>query len=206
MEAPQELYVDGAYVSAGALVEAENERRELVGPAQPSAHKGQGFRTEEFTVSVEERSAICPAGKKSTQCSRLEEKATGKVFFRFEWSTHCHDCPLRAQCVGDGQKHRTLAVGEHHTALQARRKEQQTDEFKQRMHTRNGIEGAQSELVRAHGMRDARYRGKRKVDLQHQLIGAACNIKRWLKVMAWELKQGIVRVAAQNADLTGQYA
>jgi hypothetical protein len=27
------------------------------------------------------------------------------------------------------------------------------------------------------------------VDLQNQLIGAACNIKRWLRWMAWEIKQ-----------------
>jgi hypothetical protein len=35
-------------------------------------------------------------------------------------------------------------------------------------------------LVRAHGLRRARYRGKAKLDLQIQFIGAACNIKRWL--------------------------
>ena len=56
------------------------------------------------------------------------------------------------------------------------------------MKVRNGIEGTQSELVRAHGLRRSRYRGKAKLDLQHQLIGAACNIKRWLRLMAWELK------------------
>lgn len=59
------------------------------------------------------------------------------------------------------------------------------------MKTRNGIEGTQSELVRAHGLRQARYRGKAKVDLQNQFIGAACNIKRWLKMMAWEIKQSL---------------
>jgi transposase len=137
---------------------------------------------------VEERRAICPAGKENTQCSRLEQKEAGEVSYRFEWSTHCHDCGLREQCVGAGQKHRTLVVGEHHSHLQARRREQKTDAFRQRMKMRNGIEGTQSELVRAHGLRRSRYRGKAKLDLQHQLIGAACNIKRWLRLMAWELK------------------
>jgi len=59
-------------------------------------------------VWVEERRAVCPAGKESTQCSRLEEERTGKVSFRLEWSTHCHDCRLRSQCLGEGQRHRTL--------------------------------------------------------------------------------------------------
>jgi hypothetical protein len=49
------------------------------------------------------------------------------------------------------------------------------------MHQRNAIEGTFSELVRAHGLRRARYKGYAKVDLQNQLIAAACNIKRWFR-------------------------
>lgn len=196
LAAPAELYVDGAYVCATGLAQAQQEGRELVGPAQPSAHQGTGYRSEDFDVSVETRRAVCPAGKESTQCSRLEEKQSGKVSYRFEWSTHCHGCLLRAQCVGHGQEHRTLVVGEHHSALQQRRREQTTDAFCRRMHVRNGSESTQSELVRAHGLRRARYRGKAKLDLQIQFIGAACNIKRWLRVLAWETKMALQAAAA----------
>jgi transposase len=196
LAAPAELYVDGAYISAAGLAQAVQESRELVGPAQPSAHKGAGYRTEDFAVQVEARRAVCPAGQENTQCSRLEEKQSGKVSYRFEWSTHCHECALRARCVGAGQPHRTLVVGEHHTYLQERRCEQKTAAFGQRMHARNGIESTQSELVRAHGLRRARYRGQTKLDLQIQFIGAACNIKRWLSVLAWETKMALRAAAA----------
>jgi hypothetical protein len=192
LEPPSELYVDGAYMSAAALAEAAQEKRELLGPAQPSAARGgldPAFRIEAFDIDINQRRAVCPAGKENTQCSRLEEKETGKVSYRFEFSTHCHGCALKERCVAAGQKHRTLVVGEHHNHLQARRREQQSADFKKRMRQRNAIEGTQSELVRAHGLRRARYRGKAKVDLQNQLIGAACNIKRWLKVLAWEVRQ-----------------
>ena len=40
------------------------------------------------------------------------------------------------------------------------------------MKHRNAIEGTQSELVRAHGLRHARYRGLAKVCLQDYFIGA----------------------------------
>lgn len=193
LEAPRELYVDGAYISAGALALAEKEERELVGPAQSSPHKENVFSAEGFDVEVKERRALCPAKKENTQCSRLEEKQSGKVTYRFEWSTHCHGCELREKCVGAGQKHRTLVVGEHHHLLQARRREQKSEAFRERMKTRNGIEATQSELVRAHGLRQARYRGKAKVDLQNQFIGAACNIKRWIKMMAWDIKQSVAQ-------------
>ena len=62
----------------------------------------------------------------------------------------------------------------------------QTDAFNLEMHSRNGIEGTQSELIRAHGMRHARYRGKAKVRLQNYLIGTACNIRRLFRRLAWE--------------------
>ena len=53
-------------------------------------------------------------------------------------------------------------MGENHHLLQARRIEQKSEGFKERMHQRNGIEGTISELTRAHGMRRTRYRGLAK--------------------------------------------
>jgi transposase len=186
------LYVDGAYVSAEKLAQAQAQGHEMIGPAQPAPKKEGKFSVEDFQTTVEERKAICPAGKENTQCSRLEEEASGKVSYRFEFSTHCHECPLRGQCVGENQKHRTLVVGEYHSHLQARRQEQKTEAFHQKAKNRNAIEGTQSELVRAHGLRRARYRGKAKVSLQNYLIGSACNAKRWIRRVIWELKQAQV--------------
>ena len=88
-------------------------------------------------------------------------------------------------------------VGEHHTLLQSRRQEQQTHAFKVRMKHRNAIEGTQSELVRAHGLRRARYRGLAKVKLQNYFIGAACNVKRWLRREAWKIQQAAATLSAQ---------
>ena len=199
-EKPPVQYVDGAYVSAQKLVEAHAEGREIVGPAQSAPRKDGRFSVEDFKVNVEERTAVCPAGKTNTQCSRLEDEASGKVSYRFEFSTHCHECSLRGQCLGKEQRHRTLVVGEHHSALQARRQEQQTEAFQQRMKHRNGIEGTQSELVRGHGLRRARYRGLAKVKLQNYFIGAACNVKRWIRREAWRLAQAVSASAAQVAN------
>jgi transposase len=189
LEPPPVQYVDGAYVSAQKLAEAQAQGRELMGPAQVPAPLAGRFSTEAFQIRVEERTAICPAGNPSTQCSRIVEAATGKVTYRFEFGTPCQGCPLRGQCLGAKQHHRTVEVGEHHSALQARRQEQQTEAFRQRMKHRNAIEGTQSELVRAHGLRRARYRGLAKVRLQNYFIGAACNVKRWIRREAWQLRQ-----------------
>ena len=190
LEMPGTLYVDGAYVSSKALKDASEQGRELRGPAPASPDRRKVFTVEKFDVHVEERYAICPAAQRSSNCSRLEEKSTGKVAYRIEWSNAvCNACPLREQCVTSGQSHRTLVVGELHSLLQERRREMQTDAFKKEMHQRNGIEGTLSELVRGYGLRQARYRGKDKARLQNYLIGAACNIRRLFRRLAWEADQ-----------------
>jgi transposase len=201
LEKPSELYVDAAYISAQQLVEAQAQGRELIGPVPRGPARDQRFSVDEFDVRVEQRQATCPGGHLSTQCSRLEEGQSGKVSFRFEWSTHCRSCPLKKQCVGPTQKHRTLVVGEHHTVLQERRREQQTAAFQKKSQRRNAIEGTQSELVRAHGLRHARYRGLAKVRLQNYLTGAACNAKRWIKRMIWEMKSA--RAVVEPALMSG---
>ena len=201
---PPVQYVDSAYVSGQKLARAYAEGREVIGPARPGPWQEGRFTAADFRIAVEEHTAVCPAGKSSTQCSRLVEEATGKINYRFEFSTQCHDCSLHAQCVAQGQRHRTVLVTEHHSFLQARRQEQRTEAFQQRLKHRNAIEGTQSELVRAHGMRHARYRGLAKVKLQNYFIGAACNVKRWIRREAWKLQQAALALATPPASVTGR--
>jgi hypothetical protein len=68
--------------------------------------------------------------------------------------------------------------------LPLRRRDQQTQEFKERMNQRNAIDGTVSELARAYGLRRSRYRGFAKVELQNLFIVTACNVKRWLRILA----------------------
>ena len=202
LDKPTVQYVDAAYISTQELRQAAAEGRELIGPAPAAGGKNGGcFGSERFDVRVEERQAVCPGGHPNTQCGRLVEQATGRASFRFEWKDAlCGPCALRLQCIKKEQSHRTLAVGEHHTILQARRREQQTEPFKERMKHRNAIEGTQSELVRAHGLRRARYRGLAKARLQNYFAGAACNLKRWLRRLAWQLQQDLAGRVAQAAS------
>ncbi len=65
-----------------------------------------------------------------------------------------------------------------HEALQARRQEQQTQEFRQQYATRAGIEGTLSQGVRRMGLRRARYDGLQKVHVQHVFTAVAINVLR----------------------------
>jgi transposase len=204
LEPPAALYVDGAYVSSEAIKDANDEGRELRGPAPASPNRGKVYTIESFDVHVEERYAVCPAGQRSSNCSRLEEHGTGKVVYRIEWKQAvCGACPLRERCVNAGQDHRTFVVGALHTILQDRRREMLTEAFKQEMRHRNGIEGTHSELVRGYGLRQARHRGFAKVRLQNYLIGAACNIRRLFRRVQWLAAQGVLSANVATMAVTG---
>jgi hypothetical protein len=181
------LYVDTAYVTDDTLAQAAQDGRQLLGPAHPAGNSsGDLFTAEAFDVSVAQRRAVCPAGHTSTQCSRLEDQQTGEVTYRFEWSSHCDTCPLQAQCTNARRGRRMLVVGQHHDHLQARRREMQTEAFRQQMHQRNGIEGTISEFTR-NGARRTRYRGLAKTALANYFHGAAVNAKRWIRLLQYRL-------------------
>ena len=69
------------------------------------------------------------------------------------------------------------------------------ENFSRSMYPRNGVEGTHSELVRGHGLRQTKYRGFSRVALSHYLIGAACNVKRLLKRLAFEMEMGRMSLA-----------
>jgi len=185
-EAPPELLVDSAYVSGAALAEARDEGRELLGRARPAQASQDIFTAEAFDVDVANQRARCPAGKTSTSCLRVYDHQRDRWGYRFQWGEQCDRCPLQSQCTTKQGGRRVLNVGEHHDLVQARRRAMETEDFKAKMRQRAGIEGTLSELKR-NGLGRTRYRGLRKTALGNFLIGAACNVRRWLRRLAWEM-------------------
>jgi Transposase DDE domain len=97
----------------------------------------------------------------------------------------CKPCPSRALCTTTKHLRRTITIRaqEAHEALQAARRRQQSEEFKEQYKKRAGAEGTISQAVRAFGMRRSRYLGLAKTHLQHILTAIALNLVRvseWL--------------------------
>lgn len=101
------------------------------------------------------------------------------------FGTQCRTCPFfgPGRCT-DKPRGRTLALNRYHDVIQARRQESATEAFRQEMHLRAGIEGTISELVRGHGVRRTRYRGKAKTQLQASFTAVAANLKRLAHFLA----------------------
>ncbi len=187
-EKPAELYVDAGYVTDDTLAEAKEEGREIIGPARKPGNPTHRLDVDQFDIDVAKRTAVCPAGHDSRQCSLINDAYNASVYYRFEWAALCDNCELQKQCTRrkDGRRH--VSVGRYHDLLQKRRREMQTDAFKLTMHRRNAIEGTISEFTRGGGRR-TRYRGLAKTTLANYFQGAAVNINRWIRLNQYELEK-----------------
>lgn len=188
---PAEVFVDAGYVSAPALIKAEAAGYTLTGPMPAPPNSKSRFGTDSFIINIPGRMAVCPTGHISSECSRIDDAKYAqygiKYFFAWPRKT-CAACPLREQCLSKKNKlaHRTIEVNEHHMTVQARRNLCKTQDYQDHMHKRSAIEGSHSELVRGYGLRDCRYKGRLKTDLQSQFTATACNLRRWARRLCWE--------------------
>jgi len=186
--APEEVFVDAGYVSATALRTAEKAEYDLTGPVPAPPYSVDRFGSDRFTVDIPGRKATCPGGKICSECSRINDAHLG-VRYYFAWAAaDCGACPLQKRCLSPKKKtaRRTLDVTEHHMTVQARRDLCKTEAYQARMRRRNALEGTHSELVRGYGLRNCRYRGLLKTELQSQFTATACNLRRWARRLCWE--------------------
>jgi len=184
---PEAMYADAGYVTESTLAQAEQNAMELLGPTRPDPHKGP-YNADGFFVDVANQRAVCPQGKTSTQSSHIKDRYMGTEYYRLEWGSQCDSCPVQKQCTRAKSGRRILVVGLRHDLVQKRREQMRAENFSQSLHPRNGIEGTHSELVRGHGLRRTKYRGLSRVSLSHYFIGAACNVKRYLRRLAFEIE------------------
>jgi transposase len=195
---PEEAFADAGYISAPALEQADTDGYELCGPIGAPPHSGKRFGSDAFVVDIPNRQATCPAGKLSTECSRITETKIQATYYYFAWAqVSCAMCPLKERCLSKKkcQPFRTLQVGEKHMIVQERRNLCKTPEYQRRMRRRNGIEGTHSELTRGYRLRRSRYRGLGKTDVQMQFTAAACNLRRWAVRLCWFRRQEAMEAA-----------
>jgi hypothetical protein len=143
-------------------------------PSDPEVDKSA------FELDLTAETATCPQGH--TVCGRPRKDAKGRPILTFSFDrAHCEACPLFERCVRSKKAGRTVSSHAYESYLQEARQRQQTDEFKELYRLRSHVERKIGELV-AHGLRETRYLGQKKRQLQRLLLGAAVNLKRLFKL------------------------
>ena len=182
---------DGAFGSGelrAACAKREDQPIDLVVPLAPA--QDVEVAKSAFQIDLEAGTATCPRGQTTTGRPGPQEDGLPTSLFTFARAV-CEACPLFERCVRSKVTGRTVSAGAYEAYLQAARARQQTEEFKQVYRLRPAIERKQAELV-GHGLRDTRYLGEPKRQLQRLWTGAALNLKRLFTL-----------AQAQSVDLHG---
>src|SRR5215217_8076165 len=192
---PKELLCDGAYGSADVRAELGKLGVEVVAKMRPLTDS-KHFRKDEFGIDLSdnggEGSVTCPAGVKTTDFRMSRDGWYRPVkLFRFPKEV-CERCELKERCLGGpaGRAKRPVRIPPgrqvqlhyHEEVIQKARAEQKTADQKralrERLRPRAKVERKISEVLRLHGMRQGRYFGQEKTELQAQMTAAMVNAKR----------------------------
>jgi hypothetical protein len=166
---------DGAYGSGenrAACATHQDQPVDLVAPlarpADPEVDKTA------FAIDQAAQTATCPQGHTVTGQAGSSKRGLPTLRFTFPRAT-CEACPLFKRCVKSKTAGRTVQTHPYEAYLQAARQRQQTDEFKDAYRLRPPVERTQAELV-DHGLRNTRYLGHPKRQLQRLWQAAATNL------------------------------
>lgn len=172
---------DGAYGSGenrAACATHESQPVDLVAPlarpADPEVDKAA------FAIDLAAQRATCPQGHTVTGQADSPKLGLPTLRFTFPRAT-CEACPLFKRCVKSKTAGRTVQTHPYEAYLHAARQRQQTAEFQDTYRLRPPVERKQAELV-VHGLRDTRYLGHRKRQLQRLWQAATVNLKRLFRL------------------------
>jgi hypothetical protein len=168
------VYGDAAYGTGEFLDLLADEDIDSRCKTQPPAPRPGGLFTKDcFAIDLDTDTVTCP--NDVTVTIRRGRDGDGIAYF----AEHCITCPRRAECT-NAAGGRTIRVGIYEQRLADARAQQQdpgwVDDYRA---TRPKVERKLGHLMRRrHGGRQARVRGKRKVDADFNLLAAAQNLAR----------------------------
>lgn len=182
---PAEHLVDKGYTGSHVLVDSRRDYGvEIIGPVadDPSwqARAGDGFDKSQFIVDWDRQVVTCPAGKQSISWLPNTYPKNGIMWEARFARKDCTPCPRRVYCTKAKVEPRLIGLQARDCfeALQAARKRQTTDAFRQQYAPRAGVEATHEQAIRRCGLRHSRYIGLAKTHLQHVLIATAINLVR----------------------------
>ncbi len=166
---------DGAYPSGKNLAACALHQPEPVDLLAPLAQgKDPAVDKSAFQIDLAQQTATCPQGHTVTASIGPTQDGLPTLRFCFLRAT-CEACPLFQRCVRSKNAGRTVNTHPYEVYLQAAQARQQADDFKSAYRLRPAIERKQAEQVQ-HGLRNTRYLGHPKRQLQRLWQAAATNL------------------------------
>jgi len=175
---------DGAYGSGDNRAHCAEREIDLVAPLAIPADAAVAKTA--FAIDWSAKRVTCPQGQTTTTYTQTKDRLGRPVkTFTFD-RVRCESCPLFARCVHSKGQGRSITLHYHEDLLQAARRRQRTEEFREIYKLRAAVERKIAELTE-HGSKQARYLGTVKSFLQAQWTGAVVNLKRLFKLFQGDM-------------------
>jgi len=169
------LLGDMAYSDGDVRKAVEEAGAKLVAKVPPVTNRGL-FPKTDFVIDLPNARVRCPAGQTTTDVRpSTDHKGRPAMTFHFA-AAACAACPLRDACT-TAKGGRTIVVGPHHDRIEAARMAQTEPETKALLRRRPKVERKIDHLQDL-GMRKARFKGRRRTQLQALLAATVANFKR----------------------------
>jgi len=151
-------------------------------PPSPEPVPPSSFPGEAFALDAEGTALTCPGGQQTRHRTRTTPNTGWKYTFP---AATCHACPLRAQCLAKptGVSGRTVIKNDYAAEYAAARAKAQTATYREVRQEHRAIEHKLAELVRRHGARRSRYRGRGRGLIQYLMTAVVANVKRMVRLL-----------------------
>ncbi|MFQ6113747.1 MAG: transposase [bacterium] len=203
---PDVLYTDGTFTSGENIVECADKGVDLQGnlvgdDKHPEKLKLADFEFAQDGITV----TACPKGEKPVtqkQANARKPKSKSQQSFLVHFNLdRCKNCSCVARCpVKLQKKQAVIRFTRAQLASSLRRREQETEAFKEQNKIRAGIESTNAEMKKSQGLGRLRVRGQPRVNQTVLFKALACNIKRMVKYVQ------SVQISAPNLENEAEIA
>jgi transposase len=154
-----------------------------VPPQEWASYQGPYFTPADFHLEADGQFLVCPA-QAETRTRYRSARGTGWQF-HFKRS-QCRTCQLLKRCLAKLPKNHGRAVikNDYEAEYQAAWKLAETPAYAQVRQEHPKVERKIAEMMRFHGARRTRYRGRWRVAIQYLLTALVVNIKRMVKLLS----------------------
>jgi len=208
---PNEMLADTLYCGDDNCLLAQREGVELVGPVPGSYKDGQyeNLNIDDFNINETTEEVICcPAGHKPQSSKHNNKTGVTKTMMPLSACGRCEffdQCPIQKSSKGYKLRHTAKD-----RRIAARKRETQTDVFKERYRARGAIEGTNSGVKRKTGLDELRVRGFEAVSHQVYMkitgwnILRACGCAKMRKIVLKRVSSAYLFVISLILELTKQ--
>jgi len=193
-EVPNQVLVDGGYVSADNIGKMHDRSVELIGPVPDvaAANKqakqrgvSEAYFRDAFRYDLDQDTYQCPEGKVLVHI-RQRQREGGRIEHEYRAKgSDCAACPHQMECCPQARRSvRTIVRSEPSENVKAFREKMQTDQYQQLYRKRSEVaEFPNAWLKEKLGLRRFQLRGIANVAVESLWAATTYNVQQWIRLV-----------------------